>query len=98
MLRVCVIGLGHIGNLHSRIYMEDELVELVGHLCLPGGEQVRIAIGDVDALMPHAVCDGQRGESLVDQQRDMAMSKLVEAENKQKRRECQIRCRTKAVN
>ncbi|MBQ3079644.1 MAG: Gfo/Idh/MocA family oxidoreductase [Clostridia bacterium] len=30
MLRVCVIGLGHIGNLHSRIYMEDELVELVG--------------------------------------------------------------------
>ena len=30
MLRVCVIGLGHIGNLHSRIYMEDDLVELVG--------------------------------------------------------------------
>ena len=30
MLRVCVIGLGHIGNLHSRIYLEDELVELVG--------------------------------------------------------------------
>ena len=30
MLRVCVIGLGHIGVLHSKIYMEDELVELVG--------------------------------------------------------------------
>ena len=30
MLRVCVIGLGHIGNLHARIYQEDELVDLVG--------------------------------------------------------------------
>ena len=30
MLRVCVIGLGHIGNLHATIYAEDELVELVG--------------------------------------------------------------------
>ena len=32
MLRVCVIGLGHIGNLHASIYAEDELVDLVG-LC-----------------------------------------------------------------
>ncbi len=30
MLRVCVIGLGHIGNLHASIYAEDELIELVG--------------------------------------------------------------------
>ncbi|MCX8052544.1 MAG: Gfo/Idh/MocA family oxidoreductase [Armatimonadetes bacterium] len=30
MLRVCVIGLGPIGNLHSRIYSEDDLCELVG--------------------------------------------------------------------
>ncbi len=30
MLRVCVIGMGHIGNLHARIYKEDEMVELVG--------------------------------------------------------------------
>ena len=30
MLRVCVIGLGPIGNLHAKIYQEDELVELVG--------------------------------------------------------------------
>ena len=30
MLRVCVIGLGHIGNLHARIYQEDEMVDLVG--------------------------------------------------------------------
>ena len=30
MLRVCVIGLGNIGNLHASIYAEDELVELVG--------------------------------------------------------------------
>ena len=29
MLRVCVIGLGHIGNLHATIYKEDEMVELV---------------------------------------------------------------------
>ena len=29
MLRVCVIGLGHIGNLHATIYAEDELVELL---------------------------------------------------------------------
>lgn len=30
MLRVCVIGLGHIGNLHASIYKSDPLVELVG--------------------------------------------------------------------
>jgi predicted dehydrogenase len=30
MLRVCVIGLGHIGNLHASIYKGDPLVELVG--------------------------------------------------------------------
>ena len=30
MLRVCVIGLGGIGNLHSNIYKGDSLVELVG--------------------------------------------------------------------
>ena len=29
MLRVCVIGLGPIGNLHSRIYKADPLAELV---------------------------------------------------------------------
>ncbi len=30
MLRVCVIGLGPIGNLHSNIYKADDLAELVG--------------------------------------------------------------------
>ncbi len=30
MLRVCVIGMGHIGNLHATIYKEDEMVELCG--------------------------------------------------------------------
>ena len=30
MLRVCVIGLGPIGNRHANIYKEDELAELVG--------------------------------------------------------------------
>ena len=30
MLRVCVIGLGPIGNMHADIYKADELVELVG--------------------------------------------------------------------
>lgn len=30
MLRVCVIGLGPVGNLHARIYREDPLAELVG--------------------------------------------------------------------
>ena len=30
MLRVCVIGLGPIGNKHARIYQEDEMVDLVG--------------------------------------------------------------------
>jgi len=29
-LRVCVIGMGHIGNLHARLYREDALAELVG--------------------------------------------------------------------
>ena len=30
MLRVCVIGMGPIGNRHARIYKEDPLAELVG--------------------------------------------------------------------
>ena len=30
MLRVCVIGLGPIGNLHCRVYRDDPLSELVG--------------------------------------------------------------------
>ncbi len=30
MLKVCVIGMGPIGNLHARIYQEDPLVELAG--------------------------------------------------------------------
>ena len=30
MLRVCVIGMGPIGNLHSRIYQSDALAQLVG--------------------------------------------------------------------
>lgn len=30
MLRVCVIGMGPIGNRHARIYQEDALAELVG--------------------------------------------------------------------
>jgi predicted dehydrogenase len=30
MLRVCVIGMGPIGNRHADIYCEDELSELVG--------------------------------------------------------------------
>ena len=30
MLRVCVIGMGPIGNLHANIYRQDELAELVG--------------------------------------------------------------------
>src|SRR4051812_14777446 len=30
MLRVCVIGMGPIGNLHSRMYQADNLAQLVG--------------------------------------------------------------------
>ena len=30
MLRVCVIGMGPIGNLHSRIYQQDALAQLIG--------------------------------------------------------------------
>ena len=30
MLKVCVIGLGPIGNRHAKLYHEDPLAELVG--------------------------------------------------------------------
>src|SRR6476620_4226072 len=30
MLRVCVIGMGPIGNLHSRVYQADALAQIVG--------------------------------------------------------------------
>lgn len=42
MLRVCVIGLGGIGNLHSNIYKGDSLVELVG-VCDINKERAEIA-------------------------------------------------------
>ena len=40
-----------------------------------------VAVGDVDTLMPYALCDGQGGKAHVDQQADVAMTKLVEATN-----------------
>ena len=30
MLRVCVIGMGAIGNRHAKLYREDPLAEMVG--------------------------------------------------------------------
>ncbi len=42
MLRVCVIGLGPIGNLHADLYKTDGLAELVG-VCDRDGERVRRA-------------------------------------------------------
>ena len=42
VLKVCVIGLGHIGNLHGRIYKEDEMVELAG-VCDLIEERARLA-------------------------------------------------------
>jgi predicted dehydrogenase len=42
MLRVCVIGLGPIGNLHADIYCSDELAELVG-VCDIIGERAKAA-------------------------------------------------------
>ena len=32
-----------------------------------------VAVGDVDTLMPYALCDGQGGKAHVDQQTDMAV-------------------------
>ena len=40
-----------------------------------------VAVGDVDTLMPHTLRDGQGGKAHVDQQTDVAVPKLVEAEN-----------------
>jgi predicted dehydrogenase len=63
MLRVCVIGMGPIGNLHADIYRGDELAELVG-VCdiIPdrarsAGERLRVpwfvsAPGMLDELAP----------------------------------------------
>ena len=46
MLRVCVIGMGHIGNLHAKIYKEihkeSGLAELVG-VCDITEERARAA-------------------------------------------------------
>ena len=40
-----------------------------------------VTVGDVDTLMPHTLCNSQGSKAHVDQQTDVAMSKLVEAEN-----------------
>ena len=42
MLRVCVIGLGHIGRLHSKIYKENNNVNLVG-VCDINSERAKAA-------------------------------------------------------
>ncbi len=39
-----------------------------------------VAVGDVDALMPHTLRDGQGGKAHVDQQTDVAMSQIVYAD------------------
>ncbi len=71
MLRVCVIGMGPIGNLHARIYKADDLAELVG-VCdiIPeraqaGGERYGVpcftrALDMLAALQPDVVsiCTG----------------------------------------
>ena len=40
-----------------------------------------VAVGDVDTLMSHTLRDSQGGKAHVDQQTDVTMPKLVEAEN-----------------
>lgn len=40
-----------------------------------------ISVSDVDTLMPHTLCNSQGGKAHVDQQTDVAMTKLVEATN-----------------
>ena len=40
-----------------------------------------IAVGDVDTLMPHTLCNSQGSKAHVDQQTDVAVTKLVEATN-----------------
>lgn len=40
-----------------------------------------IAVGNVNALMSHTLRDGQGGKAHVDQQTDVAVTKLVEATN-----------------
>ncbi len=49
-------------------------VQLVRHLRLPGGEQVSVAVGDVDTLMPHPVSDCQGRKAHVNQQGNVAVS------------------------
>jgi predicted dehydrogenase len=46
MLRVCVIGMGPIGNRHARIYKEDPLAELVG-VCDINHERADAAAADL---------------------------------------------------
>ena len=48
-------------------------VQPVRHIHLLGGEEVGVAVGDVDALVSHAVRDGHGAESHVDQQAHMAV-------------------------
>ena len=42
---------------------------------------MRVAVGDVNALMSHAIRNRHRAETHVDQQGDVGKPKLVEAEN-----------------
>ena len=71
MLRVCVIGMGHIGHRHSRIYMKEPLAELVGvcdrvpELAKKGGDTYGVAYYTdaqqmLDELKPDlvSVCTG----------------------------------------
>ena len=39
-----------------------------------------VAVGDVDTLMSHTLCDSQGGKAHVDQQTDVAMSQIVYAD------------------
>lgn len=55
-------------------------VQRAGHVGLDAGEQVGVAVGDVGRLVAHAVRDGERGEAHVDEQRNVAVPEVVDAD------------------
>src|SRR5699024_10536506 len=52
-------------------------VQFVRHLCLPGGKQVGVAVGNINAFMSHPVSDCQGRKAHVNEQRNVGVPQVV---------------------
>lgn len=62
------------------IILLPKIIELFGHLRLDRGKQVGVPIRDIDALMPHPICNGHSAVTHVNQKRNVGMPEVMDTD------------------